>query len=106
MSETNLMEFANIPPCDWREMVEEELPDGHGAYKAKSDADWGDIADDLEFYGIRMLLLSEYIAARRGGYCGDHKTHGRAAELVQKRHKKLRQAIGFTDPSAGILRLH
>ena len=101
-----LLKLLDIAPMDWRQLVETPLPDGHGNdCNGKTDKEWNEIADDLESAAIRALLLSEYIQARRGGYCGDHKDHANASRMVEKRHKSIRKALGFSLPGSGLLRL-
>ena len=93
---TQALKLLDVAPRDWQ-----QLADDPG--KLCVDPEWIKTAETLERAGIAALLLSEYIMARRGGYCRDHKNHKTAAEMVTKRHKALRRALGFSIPSAGLL---
>ena len=90
---TQALKLLDVAPRYWQ-----QLADDPG--KLCVDPEWIKTAETLERAGIAALLLSEYITARRGG---DHKNHKTAAEMVTKRHKALRRALGFSIPSAGLL---
>lgn len=97
MNKDNLFRKAlKTPPSGWRKLAET---------RRRHDQEMQELADALEFLGTRACLLAEYINQRRGGYCGNHEGHDRAAKAVTKLHKKLRRTLGFSYPDSGLLNL-
>jgi hypothetical protein len=94
---TNAVKLLEHAPAEWQRIIEVRY--------GENDGEWLVIAGRLERIGIIALLLAEYIGARRGSYCGDHKTHRVAAKMVAKRHIAIRRVVGFTFPKSGILQL-
>lgn len=96
------LDLIEMLPASWEKAVDGLLT--HQPTPT-TDSEWLDFASALESRGTHMLLLSEYIAQRRGEYCGDHNSHSVAARAVTRLHKKLREALGYTLPDAGLLKL-
>lgn len=104
MLSEKVIRVYTTPPSRWSAMLSDP-PGGRGFGEGIDETEWEKIADELEESAIRMLLLSEYISRRCGGYWGNRRSHAVAAKCVSKRQVALRRALGFLSPKEGPLRL-
>lgn len=94
--DATLEELASIPPSRWHYMMAPHEKDLAGAR---------DRCRQLEYVGVRLLLVARYLEVRSGADGCGLKKHEDAAQQVRKLHKRLRTALGYTIPGAGLLAL-
>ena len=85
---------TEIPPSSFRHMAEQY-----------DHADIRRMVPQLEAAGMRMLLLAEYLDTRSGGDGCGRKPHEDGAKALEKLHKQLRKAVGYSCPGSGVLKL-
>lgn len=62
-----------------------------------------EVIDLLDAIAQRAALYAEYLGQRTGSSrCGDKADHETAARVAQKKCVKVRKALGFTVPEAGL----
>lgn len=78
--------FLEIAPVKWAEIIDEMTPNERQ-----------EIESGLDFMCSRAALAAHYVSCRANG-----AEHGAAVKLARKVAIKVRKALGFSYPEAGV----